>query len=217
MSDTSQHTIIGLTGNIATGKSVVRRMLEHLGADGIDADKLAHQAIKRGSPGYELVLEEFGDHILTHNLEIDRSTLGSIVFQDDEALQRLESIIHPLVGLAIKELMDRSSADIVVIEAIKLIEAGLTEICDSLWVTTSDMDTQINRLRKDRGFDESEALARIQSQPAQSLKVSLADVVIMNNGSYQDVWEQVTDAWRVLFPDEKIPTDYPEAAAWLTP
>jgi len=140
----------------------------------------------------------------------------NIVFQDGEALRRLESIIHPLVGLAIDELVDRSPADKIVIEAIKLIEAGLTEICDSLWVTTSDRDTQMNRLRKDRRLDESEALARIQSQPAQSLKVTLADVVIVNNGSYQDVWEQVTDAWQVFFPDEKISTQYPEAAAWLT-
>src|SRR5512147_1107703 len=88
--------VIGLTGNIATGKSVVRKMLEHLGAYGIDADALGHRAIALGSPGYRPVVDTFGKWILTPDGQVDRGRLGRIVFADPEALARLESIVHPL-------------------------------------------------------------------------------------------------------------------------
>lgn len=207
--------IIGLTGNIATGKSLVRGMLEHLGAYGIDADELAHQTISHGSEGYLLVLREFGRGILLENQEIDRNRLGKIVFQDPDALRKLESVIHPLVGTAIREEIRKSAADRIVIEAIKLIESGLVDMCDSLWVTTSDQQVQLERLKSDRSMAENDARIRILAQPAQEEKISRADVVIENNGSIQKVWDQVVEGWQSIFPDENIRVEYPEAETWL--
>ena len=95
--------IIGLTGNIATGKSVVRRMLEHLGAYTIDADALSHRVIARGAPGYQPVLDKFGNWLLDKEGQIDRSKLGRLVFSDGEALTQLEAIIHPFVHSLLEE------------------------------------------------------------------------------------------------------------------
>ncbi|HNC08988.1 MAG TPA: dephospho-CoA kinase, partial [Anaerolineales bacterium] len=88
--------VIGLTGNIATGKSVVRRMLEHLGAYTIDADALTHRAYAKGAPGYQQVIDKFGKWLVNRDGEIDRKKLGSLVFRDDEAMKQLEDIVHPL-------------------------------------------------------------------------------------------------------------------------
>src|SRR5512141_1238742 len=93
--------VIGLTGNIGTGKSVVRRMLEHMGAYGIDADALAHRAMANGAPGYGPVVAAFGSFVVEAGGEIDRTRLGRIVFNDPDALKILEGIIHPLVGQAV--------------------------------------------------------------------------------------------------------------------
>src|SRR5512141_3176366 len=117
--------VIGLTGNIATGKSVVRKMLEHLGAYGIDADALSHRAIARGAPGYQPVVTTFGKWLVRPDGEIDRAKLGRLVFNDPEAMLQLEKIIHPLVSQAVDVLITRSSQNVVVIEAIKLLESGL--------------------------------------------------------------------------------------------
>ncbi|MGB7116355.1 MAG: dephospho-CoA kinase, partial [Anaerolineales bacterium] len=108
MSAWSGKYVIGLTGNIATGKSVVRKMLEHLGAFGIDADALAHRTIASGDPGFQPVLEAFGEGILDSSGEIERSKLAHVVFHDKDALSRLELIIHPLVREAIETLINRS-------------------------------------------------------------------------------------------------------------
>src|SRR6187200_2308793 len=112
--------IIGLTGNIATGKSVVRRMLEHLGAYTIDADALSHRVISKGAPGYQPVLDAFGKWLLGPDGQINRTKLGHLVFADNDALVQLEGIIHPYVSQAIDILVKRSSQTVIVVEAIKL-------------------------------------------------------------------------------------------------
>jgi len=128
--------VIGLTGNIGTGKSVVRRMLEHLGAYGIDADALSHRAIAKGAPAYEPILETFGRYVLGPDDQIDRRKLGKLVFSDSEALKQLESIVHPLVNQAVDLIVRRAPQKIIVIEAIKLLESSLAEVCDSIgWST----------------------------------------------------------------------------------
>ena len=114
--------MIGLTGNIATGKSVVRRMLEHLGAYTIDADALTHRTYARGAPGYQQVIDKFGKWLVNKDGEIDRSKLGNLVFNDDEAMRQLEAIVHPLVRQACEILIKRATQPVVVIEAIKLLE-----------------------------------------------------------------------------------------------
>lgn len=191
--------VIGLTGNIATGKSVVRRMLEHAGAFGIDADALSHRAVSSGAPGYGQVIEAFGKYLLKENGEIDRKKLGQIVFSDPKALTLLESIVHPLVRQAVDHLARKSHHRVVVIEAIKLLESPLREMCDVIWVVTADESVQIRRLESN-GMDASQAKQRMAAQSSQASKAASADTVIENSGSITETWEQVKRAWKKLFP-----------------
>jgi dephospho-CoA kinase len=193
--------VIGLTGNIATGKSVVRKMLEHLGAYGIDADALAHRAIAKDAPGYQPVLDTFGSWILTSEGQIDRTRLGKIVFSDSEALEKLEAIIHPLVRQAIDLLVRRAGQKVIVIEAIKLLEGDLRAACDNIWVTTAPMEIQLRRLRIKRGMSAEVARQRIASQPPQAGKIEAADVVIKNSASFEATWKQVLEAWQGTFAE----------------
>lgn len=192
--------IIGLTGNIATGKSVVRRMLEHLGAYTIDADALSHRAIAKDAPGYKPVVETFGKWILDSDGQINRSKLGGLVFRDSEALTKLENIVHPLVRQAIELLVQRASQKVVVIEAIKLMETELRTSCDSIWVTYAPEEIQVERLMRKRKLSRDEAENRIHSQGAQSEKIERANTVIRNTGSYDELWKQVTIAWKQVSP-----------------
>ena len=191
--------IIGLTGNIATGKSVVRRMLEHLGAYSIDADQLSHRAIAKGAPGYQKVLDLFGNFILGPDGEIDRKKLGGIVFSDPAALQQLEYVIHPMVQQATNYLVSKTSAKVVVIEAIKLLESPMRQKVDSLWVVSSEQEKQIFRMVSSRRMDRSEALKRIKAQSPQSEKIKEADFVIRNNNGFEDTWNQVYNTWLTIF------------------
>ncbi len=192
--------IIGLTGNIATGKSVVRRMLEHLGAYTIDADALSHRAIAKDAPGYKPVIETFGKWILDSDGQVNRTRLGGLVFRDSDALSKLENIVHPLVEQAIDILVQRAGQRVVVIEAIKLIESPLRNACDSIWVTYAPEEIQIERLMRKRHFSHEEAVNRIHTQGAQSEKIERAHVIIRNTGSYDELWKQVTVAWKQVSP-----------------
>ncbi len=192
--------IIGLTGNIATGKSVVRRMLEHLGAYTVDADALSHRAIAKGAPGYQPVLNEFGKWLLDKEGQIDRTKLGRLVFSDSEALGKLEDIVHPLVRQATDMLVQRARQPVIVVEAIKLLESDLRQLCDAIWVTDAPQEVQVERLIRKRGLTRDEALQRIMAQSAQMEKVAAAGVVIRNTGSYEDLWKQVTTQWKKISP-----------------
>ncbi len=187
--------IIGLTGNIAVGKSVVRRMLQHLGAYTIDADSLSHQAMMPGAPAYKPVIEMFGRYIVDPNGQINRARLGGIVFALPDALATLESIVHPIVGGAVQALISRATQRVVVIEAIKLFEGSLASMCDSVWVVDAPVSTQIERLMSKRGMSESEARSRILVQNAQEDKVKRAHVVIDNSGDVDQTWKQVQAHW----------------------
>ena len=138
--------VIGLTGNIATGKSVVRRMLEHLGACTIDADSFSHRAIAKGAPGYRPVVDAFGKFILDANGEIDRAKLGRMAFSDPDVLKELETIVHPLVEQAVDLMIRRASQRIIVIEAIKLLEGKLVTACDAVWTSYAPELVQKARL-----------------------------------------------------------------------
>jgi dephospho-CoA kinase len=200
LSSTPGKYIIGLTGNIATGKSVVRRMLEHLGAYTIDADALSHRAMAKGAPGYQPVVNEFGKWILDQHGEIDRNKLASIVFRDPAALAELEGIVHPPVVQAVRLLVKRASQPVVAIEAIKILESGLKKECDSIWVTYAPEEVQIERLIRKRNLTRKDAQQRIGSQAAQSEKIAAANIVIRNTGSYDELWKQVTTAWKQISP-----------------
>ena len=218
MSNWQGKYVIGLTGNIATGKSVVRRMLEHLGAYTIDADSLSHRVISRGAPGYQPVLDKFGTWLLEKDGQINRAKLGKLVFSDGQALAQLEDIIHPFVGQAVDLLVRRSTQKVVVIEAIKLLESDLRGKCDSIWVTDADPKVQVERLVRKRGMSQDDAMQRIHSQSAQSEKLAAATVIIKNNGSIESLWKQVNGAWKRLVPAAGAepaarPLSKPEAGA----
>lgn len=195
--------VIGLTGNIATGKSVVRRMLEHLGAYTIDADALTHRAYAKGAPGHQQVLDKFGKWLLNREGEIDRQKLGKLVFSDPEAMKHLEEIVHPLVRQATEMLIKRATQPVIVIEAIKLLEGDLRKVCDSIWVTNAPEVIQVERLMRKRGFTRDQAQERIRMQSPQNQKVNIANMVITNTGSYDDLWKQVNEAWREIVPGAK--------------
>jgi dephospho-CoA kinase len=192
--------VIGLTGNIATGKSVVRRMLEHLGAYTIDADALSHRVISKGAPGYQPVLDTFGKWLLGPDGQINRTKLGHLVFADKDALKQLEEIIHPHVRQAIDILTRRASQSVIVVEAIKLLESPLRSQCDMIWVTDAPQQVQVERLMRKRSLSQEEALQRVEMQSAQKEKLAAANVVITNNGSYDDLWKQVSEAWKQISP-----------------
>ena len=190
--------LIGLTGNIATGKSTVLRMLERLGAKVIDADALVHQLTAKGMPVWQAILGEFGEGILGPEGEIDRGKLGASVFTDAEALKRLEAIVQPAVTARVEELICQATEPVVVVEAIKLIEAGWHRTCDALWVVTCPKEQQLERLMRMRKLSREEALLRIEAQPPQEDKVALADVVIDNSGTLKETREQVEKEWERL-------------------
>jgi len=198
--------LIGLTGNVATGKSLVARILSDLGAHVIDADALVHELERQGTPVYDAVVAEFGADILRADGEIDRAKLGSLVFSDPEALRRLEIIVHPAVGAEIERRLSgfrpptSNIRTVVVIEAVKLIEAGLDKRCDALWVVTCRPGLQLDRLVHTRGLGERDARLRIVVQPPQSEKAALADVLIENNGTVDELRAQVKHHW------ERIPS-----------
>ena len=192
--------IIGLTGSIGTGKSVVRRMLEHLGAYGIDADALAHRAMAKGAPGYEPILKTFGSFLLNADRQIDRGRLGRLVFNDPAALISLERIIHPLVLQAVDILIRRASQKVIAVEAIKLLETDLASICDGIWVVYSPPEIQLARLTQNRKMLEKEARQRIDSQTPQEDRFEHASVIIKNVGSFEDTWQQVATAWQRFVP-----------------
>ncbi len=191
--------VIGLTGNIATGKSCVGEMLARRGAEHIDADRLAHQVMAHGTPVWERIVAAFGAQILGPDGKIDRTKLGEIVFRNAHELARLEQIVHPAVIARTEEQIARSKADVVVVEAIKLIESGMVlRLCDALWVVTAPREVQIRRLMSQRGLGYEDAVLRVDGQPAQSEKVTCADVVIDNGGPVEKTERQVERAWREI-------------------
>mgnify|MGYP001179464949 FL=1 len=186
--------VIGLTGNIACGKSTVSGMLAELGARVLDADLIAHEALVPSTSTYQRVVQEFGSDILRTDLSVDRAALGRIVFADPDALRRLEQIVHPYVVERISHEVS-GSPGVVVIDAIKLFESGLDSLCDEVWVVTCAPEQQLERLRARSGLTREEALRRINAQPPQGEKVRRADVVIDNSGGIEDTRRQVLAQW----------------------
>lgn len=187
--------IIGLTGNIATGKSTVAKMLERLGAKVIDADRLVHWLLNHDKALQESIAREFGLDVLDEDGRINRKRLAAKVFGKPEALRRLEGIVHPRVMELTEWLVNRAKEDVVVVEAIKLIETGMHTRYDALWVVTCSQEEQLRRLVELRRMSPQEALTRIRSQPPQEAKIALADVVIRNEGDLMQTWDRVRREW----------------------
>ena len=187
--------VIGLTGNIAVGKSLVRQRLQELGAYAIDADRIAHQVMMPGGPAFQAILAAFGPQILGSDGQVDRAALGKIVFSDLAALKRLEAITHPVIHETIDRLVKHSEKEVAVIEAIKLLEGRLKDAVDAVWVVHAAPQTQHQRLISQRGLSPEEARQRIQAQNSQADKIRQADVVIHNDGDMVDTLKQVQAHW----------------------
>ncbi len=187
--------MLGLTGNLGSGKSTVRKMLERLGARGIDADELAHVVMQRGSPAWSAILATFGADILRFNGEIDRKKLGARVFANPEALRKLEAIVHPAVGELIKGIVRECKEPVVVIEAIKLVEAGMHKWCDALWVVTCRPEVATERVMRNRHMSAEDARARLAAQGPIADKLRLANIVIDNSGDERTTLALVERAW----------------------
>jgi dephospho-CoA kinase len=191
--------VIGLTGSIGSGKSHVLQTLVALGAEGIDADVVAHEVIAPGGSAYQPLIQAFGDGVVRPDGTIDRAKLGAVVFQDPTALARLEGIIHPAVYEVTKARVRSSPAPVVVIEAIKLLEAGLSvSLCDQVWVTVCSEAAQIDRLVSSRGMTAEEVRRRRDYQMSQELMAKAADRIIDTNGTLAETDEKVRQAWLEL-------------------
>ena len=187
--------ILGVTGNIATGKSTVVDMLVQKGAHHIDADKVYHDLVQPGQPLLDELEAEFGKNIISQDGSLDRKALGNIVFYNPASLARLDAITHPAV---IAESDRRAFAvedGVVILDAVKLIESGHADVCDAVWLVTAPQDTQVERLMRRNRLDDNEAWARVEAQPPLGPKLARADVVISNSGSLADLKREVNAAW----------------------
>jgi dephospho-CoA kinase len=195
--------LIGLTGNIATGKSEVARMLRELSATVIDADVLARKVVEPGRPALAEITRVFGSDMLLPSGALDRKKLAGIVFGDKAKLKQLEAITHPAVRVELNKRIDEAPRDaVVVIEVIRLFEGGYAERCDQVWVTDCPRQMQIARLMTSRAMTEAEAIQRVDAQPSQADKVARADVVIDTSRSLAETKRQVDAAWRKTTGDQ---------------
>ena len=190
-----QKVLIGLTGNIAVGKSLVSQILVEMGAAAIDADQVAHQVMRRGAPAYTGVLEQFGEAVLGADGEINRAALGAIVFADQAKLRTLERITHPAIRAGIHQSIRSAEQRVVVIEAIKLLEGNLRQVVDAIWVVNAAPETQLRRLINERGLSADIARQRIASQNKQADKLRQANVIIENDGDIEETRAQVRRHW----------------------
>jgi dephospho-CoA kinase len=190
--------IIGLTGNIACGKSTVRGMLEEHGAATLDADALVHELYLPGDPVFRAVVDAFGDDIVAADGMLDRRALGRKVFGDPDALARLEGLTHPAVIERTWQWVRRQTTPVVVVDAVKLIEAGIVAGCDALWVVTCPLDEERRRLMTRPGMTDAEADRRLAAQAPEAEKVARADVVIDNGGTLGATRAQIDRAWAAL-------------------
>ena len=194
---------IGVTGGIATGKNLVTNYFKELGCYIIDADEIYHELIYPGKPLWKKLVEEFGSTILHSQNMIDRKRLGDIVFNNKEALKKLNSITHNEIIKKIEERAKLHENDykIIVINAALLIEAGAKKIVDKVIVVWTDEQTQLERLMKRDNISKNEAEKRIKSQMSLKEKLKYADYVIDNNGSKEQTKKQVIDLYKELIKD----------------
>ncbi len=189
--------ILGLTGNIASGKTTIGLLLLELGAHTYcDADLVVHELYLPGQPVVAELAREFGPGILDADGGVDRRALGAIVFGDQQRLRTLERIVHPAVQQALLERLRAIPDDeIGVFDAIKLFESGYAPMCQGVWVVTCPPEIQLQRLMERRGLSRAEAEARMAAQPPIEPKLAQATEIIHNDGSFDDLRAQVTAAW----------------------
>ncbi|MDD5617505.1 MAG: dephospho-CoA kinase [Candidatus Omnitrophica bacterium] len=189
--------VIGVTGGFCTGKSKVASLFGKFGAKVINLDKLAHNALKRGTKSFNKIVKAFGKDILVNN-SIERKLLAKKVFGSKRMLTKLNSIIHPVVIKEMKRQIDKlnKSRKAVVVEAPLLFEAKLNDYFDYIIVVKANNQTQIKRAMKEKGLNRKDILKRIASQMPLARKIKMADCVIDNNGPVNNTYKQVRKIWQ---------------------
>jgi dephospho-CoA kinase len=192
--------LVGLTGGIGSGKSTVARLLSVRGAVVFVADALAREVVEPGTPGFDRVVEAFGTEVLTPQGALDRAALARVVFDDAERRRALEAIVHPEVARRFAEEVDRYAVtDAVVVYAVPLlVERGLGPAFDVVLTVSAPEDARIARVVAERGSNPGDVRARIASQVGDDARAAVADLVIDNAGTPDDLVRAVDDAWSFL-------------------
>ena len=193
--------VIGLTGGIAGGKSLVSQQLVERGAVVIDADKLGHEAYRKGSETFRAVVEAFGEEVVGGDGEIDRKALGAKVFAEPEARRRLEAIVWPAMRSMMEERLAELRAkhtSVAVLEAALLIEADWLPLVDEVWLVTASPETVRQRLAERNGMTAEQAGSRVRAQLSNEERRAYADVVIENDGSLDELQRAVDESWSKL-------------------
>jgi dephospho-CoA kinase len=193
--------LIGLTGNIGSGKSTVAQLMSERGATIVDADVLARRAVELGTPGYDKIVARWGTEILAPDRHIDRAALRRIVFTDHQQLEELNAIVHPEVERLRVRLVDqaRKRGDRVVVCDIPLLfERHMTDRFDRIILVDAHRAVRLDRLVKDRGLQETEAMDMIAAQMPAELKRARADYIIENDGDLVALEKRVDEVWRAL-------------------
>ena len=196
--------LIGLTGNIASGKSAVSDMLAQRGATIIDADVLARDAVTRGSPALEAIVQKWGNEVLDERGDLDRAALRHVVFDHQTDLDALNEIVHPDVARRRAEAIAvaRKRGDKVVVSVIPLLfERHLADQFDSIVLVDAPRSERLERIVRDRGIDETEAMKMIASQMPSDLKRARADYVIENSGTLEELEDEVSRVWDAIAGD----------------
>ncbi|MEN3537801.1 dephospho-CoA kinase [Microbispora sp. ZYX-F-249] len=190
---------VGLTGGIGSGKSEVSRRLAARGAVVIDADKIAREVVEPGTPGLAEIVEAFGEDVLRPDGTLDRERLGAIVFADAEKLRVLNGIVHPKVGERSRQLQREAPDDAVVVYDVPLLaENDLAPLYDVVVVVDTPDEVRLDRLRRLRGMPEADARARIAAQASREDRLRIADIVIGNDGSLEELDARVEKVWQDL-------------------
>lgn len=191
--------VVGLTGGMGSGKSTVARMLAELGAEVIDADRIAREVVEPGEPGLEEIRERFGREVLGPDGTLDRGALAAIVFSDDGARADLEAITHPRIHDRIRERLAGHASDaVVVVDHPLLVETGQHEGVDAVVVVTAPLETRVERLASGRDIDPDDARSRIRAQSDDEARLAVADHVIDNAGDLGHLSRQVEALWSEL-------------------
>jgi dephospho-CoA kinase len=186
---------IGLTGGIGSGKSTVSALLAARGARVVDADRIAREVLEPGTPGLASVVDAFGPGVLSPDGSLDRPALAAVVFTDPEARRRLDAIVHPLVRHRTAELVAAAPDDAVVVNDVPLlVETGQADSYDLVLVVEADAEIRVARLVQ-RGLGEDDARARMATQATDAQRRAVADVVLDNSGTPEQLAEQVERFW----------------------
>lgn len=189
--------IIGLTGGIASGKSTVADMLKRLGVVVVDTDILAHQACVPGLPAYNEIIQTFGTEFLFPDKTLDRKKLGDFVFRDENAREKLNAIVHPRVGEAVAQALQKCKPeDVVVLVVPLLIEAKMQSTVNEIWLCACDELTQAKRLMERDGFTEEQARIRIRAQMPLEEKKKHAHKIINTGAPLEETRAQAADFFR---------------------